>query len=129
MPTVLLFSRFRATEGRKTLLLVQAIIKAIFQPLNVPPLGIPFVELDIGCSRGKHLLDRYKNSNSPKKFLTIQSPCIIVATGGELMKALQLSLDTFYSLVDEKVSENNKIEFKRFSFLDGKVTPETKRKT
>ena len=44
------------------------------------------------------------------------------------MKEQQLSLDTFYSLVDEKVSENNKIEFKKFSFLGGKVTPEQKEK-
>lgn len=40
----------------------------------------------------------------------------------------QLSLDTFYALVEEKASENSKIEFKKFSFCDGKVTAEQKEK-
>lgn len=52
----------------------------------------------------------------------------MVAFGGELMNERQLSLDTFYSFVEEKVSESNKIEFKKFSFLDGKITPEQKEK-
>ena len=45
------------------------------------------------------------------------------------MNERQLSLDTFYSFVEEKVSESNKIEFKKFSFPDGKITPEAKGKT
>ena len=44
------------------------------------------------------------------------------------MNERQLSLDTFYSFVEEKVSESNKIEFKKFSFPDGKITPEQKEK-
>ena len=35
------------------------------------------------------------------------------------MNERQLSLDTFYSFVEEKVSESNKIEFKKFLFPDG----------
>ena len=45
------------------------------------------------------------------------------------MNERQLSLDTFYSFVEEKVSESNKIEFKKFSFPNGKITPEQKEKT
>ena len=37
------------------------------------------------------------------------------------MNERQLSLDTFYSFVEEKVSESNKIEFKKFSFPNGKM--------
>ena len=44
------------------------------------------------------------------------------------MNERQLSLDTFYSFVEEKVSESNKIEFKKFLFPDGKITPEQKEK-
>ena len=40
----------------------------------------------------------------------------------------QLSLKTFYDLVEEKVAENNKIEFKKLQFVDGKVTTEQKEK-
>ena len=44
------------------------------------------------------------------------------------MDSQQLSLKTFYDLVEEKVSENNKIEFKKFQFIDGKITTEQKEK-
>ena len=46
----------------------------------------------------------------------------------KLMGAQHLSLKTFYDLVEEKVSENNKIEFKKFQFVDGKITAEQKEK-
>ena len=44
------------------------------------------------------------------------------------MDSQRLSLKTFYDLVEEKVSENNKIEFKKFQFIDGKITTEQKEK-
>ena len=40
----------------------------------------------------------------------------------------QLSLQTFRALVDNRATETNKIEFKKFSFLNGKVTTEQKEK-
>ncbi len=40
----------------------------------------------------------------------------------------QLSLQTFRALVDNRATETNKIEFKKFSFSNGKVTTEQKEK-
>ena len=44
------------------------------------------------------------------------------------MSEQQLSLNAFYALVNEKASENNKVEFKKFTFAEGKVTTEQKEK-
>lgn len=44
------------------------------------------------------------------------------------MKNQKISISTFYSLVDEKASENNKVEFKKYDFSGGKVSTEQKEK-
>lgn len=44
------------------------------------------------------------------------------------MDISQISLDTFKSLVEEKVAENRKIEFKNYQFPEGKVSAEQKEK-
>lgn len=44
------------------------------------------------------------------------------------MKHQGLSLNTFYSLVEEKTSESRKVEFKKFTFAEGKVNAEQKDK-